>query len=85
VNSILVLNAGSSSIKFSLFAEREAGLALVTRGQVEGIYTEPHFTATEAGAHPAGEMRWAAGACIAWFGCEIGGVGESEHASDIGR
>jgi hypothetical protein len=23
--------------------------------------------------------------CVAWFGCEIGGVGESEHASDIGR
>jgi len=63
-DAIAVLNAGSSSIKFSLFAEHEVGLALVTRGQVEGIYTEPHFTATEAGGHPAGEMRWAAGATL---------------------
>jgi acetate kinase len=61
-NAILVLNAGSSSIKFSLFAEREAELVLVVRGQVEGIYTEPHFTAHDAAGQRAGEKRWAAGA-----------------------
>ncbi len=63
-DSILVLNAGSSSIKFSLFAKREADLALVAHGQVEGIYTEPHFTATDAAGQPVGETRWAAGAML---------------------
>jgi acetate kinase len=60
-DAILVLNAGSSSIKFSLFAERGAELALVARGQVEGIYTEPHFTANDVAGHRASEKRWAAG------------------------
>ncbi len=63
-DAILVLNAGSSSIKFSLFAEREVEIALVARGQVEGIYTEPRFTAYDAVGHPAGEKRWAAGATL---------------------
>jgi acetate kinase len=63
-DAILVLNAGSSSIKFSLFAEREADLAQVVRGQVAGIYTEPHFTANDAAGYLAGEKRWPAGATL---------------------
>jgi acetate kinase len=61
-DAILVLNAGSSSIKFSLFAERGPELALVAAGQVEGIYTAPHFVAKDAAGKPAGEKRWEAGA-----------------------
>ena len=38
-DAILVLNAGSPSIKFSLFAEWRGQLALAAGGQVEGIYT----------------------------------------------
>ena len=49
-DAILVLNAGSSSIKFSLYAE-----SLVTNGQIAGIYTEPRFVA--AGT----EKKWPAG------------------------
>jgi acetate kinase len=60
-DAIVVLNAGSSSIKFSLFAERSRELELVARGQVEGIYTAPHFTAKDAAGKPAGEKRWDAG------------------------
>ncbi|KAF0814849.1 Acetate kinase [Andreprevotia sp. IGB-42] len=41
---ILVINAGSSSIKFSLF-EAEANPELLCKGQVEGIFTEPQFSA----------------------------------------
>ena len=48
--AILVLNAGSSSIKFSLYAER-----LIASGQISGIYTEPHFAARGA------EKKWPAG------------------------
>jgi acetate kinase len=63
-DTILVLNAGSSSIKFSLFAERNADLALVARGQVEGIYTAPHFFAKNAAGEPAGDKRWPDGESI---------------------
>ena len=45
--SILVLNAGSSSIKFVLFAEREGELDPVVRGQIEGLYTAPRFVARD--------------------------------------
>ena len=45
-DAILVLNAGSSSIKFSLFGGE--GLALVAGGQMEAIYTTPRFIAKDA-------------------------------------
>jgi len=60
-NAILVLNAGSSSIKFSVFAAREADLSLVSRGQVAGIYTAPVFVATDATGKSVGERRWPSG------------------------
>src|SRR5579859_3052681 len=47
---ILALNAGSSSIKFSLFAlmgERET-LSLLCRGGVEGLGSDPHFRVSDA-------------------------------------
>ncbi len=44
-DAIVILNAGSSSIKFSLFLARGADLELDVRGQMEGIYTAPHFVA----------------------------------------
>jgi acetate kinase len=61
-DAVLVINGGSSSIKFSLFAEQGAELVLVAQGQVEGIYTAPHFVAKDAAGKPAGEKRWEAGA-----------------------
>jgi acetate kinase len=60
-DAILVLNAGSSSIKFSVYATRGGDLAFVSGGQVGGIYTAPVFTARDAGGQPAAEMRWQAG------------------------
>jgi acetate kinase len=60
-DAIVVLNAGSSSIKFSLFAERGAELALVAGGQVEGIYTAPHFVAKDAAGKPVADKRWESG------------------------
>jgi acetate kinase len=50
-DAILVLNAGSSSIKFSLYGEE-----LVASGQMSGIYTEPRFTARDAT-----EKKWPPG------------------------
>jgi acetate kinase len=47
--SILVVNAGSSSLKFSLFRIDAANvLQLAVRGQIEGIGTRPHLTAKDA-------------------------------------
>jgi acetate kinase len=40
-DAILVLNAGSSSIKLSVFAEDAGNLALELRGQIEGLYVRP--------------------------------------------
>jgi acetate kinase len=57
---VLVLNSGSSSIKFSVFVERADHLELKFRGQVEGLYASPRFVAkdsvgTEIGAHKWGD------------------------------
>jgi len=46
----LVLNAGSSSVKFCVFARPEAGeWRLESRGQIEGIGTAPRISAKGAG------------------------------------
>jgi acetate kinase len=57
-DTILVLNAGSSSLKFSLFDERGADLEALASGQVESIYAAPRFVAKDASGKPAGERRW---------------------------
>ena len=47
---ILVLNAGSSSVKFFMFSVGDGGLLPLFRGEFEGIGTAPHFFATDGGA-----------------------------------
>ena len=37
-NAIVVLNAGSSSIKFALFVERGQTLVPDVQGQIEGLF-----------------------------------------------
>jgi acetate kinase len=60
-DAILVVNAGSSSIKFSVFAEADGDLALHCRGQIEGLYTTPHFVARDAGGARLAEKSWGEG------------------------
>jgi len=57
-DAIVVLNAGSSSIKFSLFLVRGDELELDQRGQIEGLYTAPHFIAVDRTGHPVAEKSW---------------------------
>ena len=46
---LLVVNAGSSSLKFRIFGRpRKGALDLEARGQIEGIGTSPRFTAKDA-------------------------------------
>jgi acetate kinase len=59
-DSILVLNAGSSSLKFSVFLNGER-LVPLFRGQLEGLLTEPRFVAHDAGGNVVGQRDWAAG------------------------
>ena len=55
---LLVINAGSSSIKFSVYAVGSgAPLALRYRGEVDGLGARPRFVAREAsGGEPAAEV-----------------------------
>jgi acetate kinase len=46
--AILVLNAGSSSIKFALYARDGSDLALRFKGNLDGIGTRPHLSVTNA-------------------------------------
>src|SRR5215831_11525292 len=60
-DAILVLNAGSSSIKFSVFRARNGNLELATRGQVEGLYTSPRFVANAPDGTTISEKSWGEG------------------------
>jgi acetate kinase len=56
---ILVINAGSSSIKFAGY--RDAGATepeFLGKGQVEGVTTEPRFTCRDAEGSLLEEHRW---------------------------
>jgi len=58
---ILVLNSGSSSIKFSVFAEGADQLELKFYGQVEGLYSSPRFTAKNSSGSEIGAHKWGKG------------------------
>jgi len=55
---ILVLNAGSSSIKFSLFLAQTDQLQLRLSGQIEGLYTAPRFRAKDAAGAGIKKKKW---------------------------
>jgi acetate kinase len=57
-DAILVVNAGSSSIKLAVFAEGGAELSLALRGQVDGLYTTPSFYAHDPTGRVVAEKSW---------------------------
>jgi acetate kinase len=63
-NAVLTLNAGSSSLKFSLFEVIGEDLRLASRGQVEEIGVAPHMIAKDAGGGVLAEHRWPDGAAL---------------------
>jgi acetate kinase len=63
-DAILVVNAGSSSIKFSVFLEQGDALDLLLGGQIEGLYTAPRFKARDAAGAAVGEQQWAQGEAL---------------------
>lgn len=46
-DAIIVLNAGSSSLKFSFYTVIDQELSLEARGQIDGLGTSPHFKAKD--------------------------------------
>ncbi|NML30540.1 acetate/propionate family kinase [Paraburkholderia antibiotica] len=59
-DAILVLNAGSSSLKFRVFDAQSAQLDLILRGQIEALYTHPRFRAVDRDGD-AGSCDWGDG------------------------
>ena len=60
--AILTLNAGSSSLKFALFARDDDSLSKTVHGQVEGIGSSPHLIARGEDGAVLAEHRWTADA-----------------------
>jgi acetate kinase len=64
MDAIGVLNAGSSSIKFSVFAAREDALELTVHGQAEALYTAPRFLARDSAGHVVDDKSWGDGVSL---------------------
>src|SRR5678816_2391110 len=67
-DAIAVLNAGSSSLKFSLFAQSAEGAVVVARGQAEGLYTSPRFVAKDHAGAVIDEKAWGEGVSLGHAG-----------------
>ena len=60
--TVLVINAGSSSIKFQIFgADEDGALTRQVGGQFEGLGTSPHFIAKDAAGEVLSDRRWERG------------------------
>jgi acetate kinase len=71
-DAILVLNAGSSSVKFSVFVVQGKTLELELRGQLESLFTSPRFTAKDPKDKVVAEKSWGEGV-------KLGHEGALEH------
>lgn len=74
-NAIVILNAGSSSIKFSLFVERGKSLETDVRGQVEGLYTAARCVSKAPDGAVKAEKSWPEG-------IKLGHDGALDHLVD---
>jgi acetate kinase len=70
--AIAVLNAGSSSLKFSVFLEQDDQLELLFRGQVEELFTAPRFLVRDESGATVGKRDWPEGT-------RLGHEGAIEH------
>src|SRR5829696_3378378 len=62
IPTLVVLNAGSSSLKFQVFEMGDgAEPRLVWKGHYEGLGGAAHFIVRDAGGAPLDEMTWGAG------------------------
>jgi acetate kinase len=91
IDVILVVNAGSSSIKFSAFDAGSDSLALISRGQVEGLFNSPRFVAYDGRGDKIGEHAWGNGvtleheAALAHLGAFLRGQGVGHRLVAVGH
>lgn len=82
-DGIVVINAGSSSVKFALYAARDKGkVEEISRGEIENLGDAPHFFAKDASGAILAEKRWKKGEAtglhellktlIEWIGSHLG-------------
>lgn len=82
---VLVLNAGSSSLKFALYDQRDAGLQARASGRIESITSRPRFLLRDAHGQmveqPGPTQGWSAGHAaalthlLAWLDALLDGEG----------
>ena len=85
---IFVVNAGSSSIKFSAYRAADgSAAALQFKGQVEGIGSAPHMAAYRTDGTKIAERRWPSGSGLdheAVFEVLTGWVNEHLNQAPVG-
>ena len=66
-DAILILNAGSSSLKFSVVLDEEQPQPLLS-GQIEGLLTHPRFELRDASSHVVDGKDWETGTNLGHHG-----------------
>ncbi len=62
--AILVINAGSSSLKFSVFLDSSEDPTLLMHGEIEDIMAQAHFVARDANGTTVDEKTWPPGTAL---------------------
>lgn len=62
-DALLILNAGSSSLKFSVFRDSDPP-ELLLRGQLESLLTEPRFMVRDAAGQVVEKVDWPTGSTL---------------------
>ena len=58
-DAIIVVNSGSTSLKFGAYAEDASGsLSLLCRGQIDAMQDDPHFVAKNSAGKPIDAHEW---------------------------
>ncbi|OHX12555.1 acetate/propionate family kinase [Chromobacterium sphagni] len=84
-NAIIVINAGSTSLKFAAYALNAArSLPLICRGRIASMRDAPHFAADDPAGQPLGQHDWDRGHpldhktalrfVVAWLETGIAGI-----------
>ncbi len=55
---ILVLNSGSSSLKFTIFKDEDENPGVLYKGQIEAIFTDPFFRVKDGSGQVVMEKKW---------------------------
>ena len=64
-DAILVVNAGSTSVKFAAYAMSAAGsLPVLCRGRIDSMQGDPHFVVKDEAAKPLAAHEWGDGHAI---------------------